>query len=109
MDNVEKETVFDILENVGFNDNTPEKGLKTARSKDALYNLPKTIAEIRNSTLPAREIIEDISDDLQGEGVKTIIPSNIIDIYTRLETLLGLKLSGHTVTLAETSNLIDQF
>ena len=36
---------------------------------------------------------------------KTITPSNKIDIYTRLETLLGLKLSGHTDTVTEASNL----
>ena len=47
--------------------------------------------------------------NLQGRGIeKTIIPSNIIDIYTRLEILLGLKLSGHTDTLTEASNLIDE-
>ena len=45
----------------------------------------------------------------QGRGIeKIIIPSNIIDIYSRLEILLGLKLSGHTDTLTEASNLIDQ-
>ena len=32
----------------------------------------------------------------------------MIDIYTRLEILLGLKLSGHTDTLTEASNLIDE-
>ena len=43
--------------------------------------------------------------NLQGRGIeKIIIPSNIIDIYTRLEVLLGLKLSGHTGTLTEASN-----
>ena len=47
--------------------------------------------------------------NLQGRGIeKIIIPSNIIDIYTRLEILLGLKLSGHTDTLTEASNLIDE-
>ena len=46
--------------------------------------------------------------NLQGEGLKIIIPSNIIDIYTRLEILLGLKLSDHTDTLTEASNLIDE-
>ena len=47
--------------------------------------------------------------DLQGEGnEKVIIPFNIIDIYTRLEILLGLKLSGQTNTLTEASNLIDK-
>ena len=47
--------------------------------------------------------------NLQGRGIeKIIIPNNIIDIYTRLEILLGLKLSGHTDTLTEASNLIDE-
>ena len=40
--------------------------------------------------------------------MKIIIPSNIIDIYTRLEVLLGSKLSGHSNTLSEASNLIDE-
>ena len=42
--------------------------------------------------------------NLQGEGVKIIILSNINDIYTRLEVLQGLKLSGHTDTLTEAKN-----
>ena len=46
--------------------------------------------------------------NLEGQGIeKIIIPSNIIDIYTRLEVLLGLKISGHTDALTEASNLID--
>ena len=50
-----------------------------------------------------------ITINLQGRGIeKIIIPSNIIDIYTRLEVLLGLKLSGHTDTLTEASNLFDE-
>ena len=73
--------------------------------KDALYNLPRGIAKIRNPPLPA---IENESDNSQGEGVKIIIPSNIIDIYTRLEILRGLKLSGHSDTLSEASALIDE-
>ena len=48
-------------------------------------------------------------DDLKGHGIeKIIIPSNIINNYTRLEVLLGLKLSGHINTLTEASNLIDE-
>ena len=48
-------------------------------------------------------------NNLQGKGIeKIIIPSNIIDIYTRLEILLGLKLSGHTIILTEASNLLDE-
>ena len=60
------------------------------------------------------KLVEDIQNrifdesDLEGQGVKIIIPSNIIDIYTRLEILLGLKLSGHSDTLTEASNLIDE-
>ena len=96
-DNFEKDTVFDILQNVGFYDNIPKKGSKAVRMKDALYNLPDAIDKIRNPPLPTIENVED-SSDLE-EGVKIIIPSNIIDNYTRLEILLGLKLSGHTDTL----------
>ena len=67
--------------------------------------LPKLVEKIQNRTF---EEITDDSDDLQGEGVKIVIPLNIIDIYTRLEVLLGLKLSGHSDTLTEASNLIDE-
>ena len=66
--------------------------------------LPQLFEEIQNKTF---EEITDDSGDLDGQGVKIVIPSNIIDIYTRLEVLLGLKLSGHTDTLTEASNLID--
>ena len=102
---VENETVFEKLENVGFYENIPERGLKSTRMKDALFILLKEIAKIRNPPLPAIENVED-SSDLEKEGVKFIIPRNIIDIYTRLEVLLGLKLSGHTDTLTEASNLV---
>ena len=46
---------------------------------------------------------------MEGRGFdRVIIPSNFIDIYTRLEVSLGLELSGHTNTLTEASNLIDE-
>ena len=105
MDDDDKSTVYDILKNTGFYFMRHKKGLNSARMKDALYNLPREIDKIRKPPLPA---IENESDILQGEGVKIIIPSNIIDIYTRLEVLLGLKLSGHSNTLTEASNLIDE-
>ena len=76
--------------------------------QDALYNLPKAKAKVRNLTLPAIENIEDVSDDSLGEGVKIIIPSNVIDVYTRLENSRGLELSSHTGTLTEASNLTDE-
>ena len=69
-------------------------------------DLPKRVSEINN--LKFIENTDDSDSDLQGEGLKIIIPSNIIDIYTRLEILLGLKLSGHTDTITEASNLIDE-
>ena len=105
MNNEDKSIVYDILKNIGFYSTHHSKGMKSARMQDALYNLPNEIRRIRNPPLPA---IENESDNLQGEGVKIIMPSNIIDIYTRLEVLLGLKLSGHTNTLTEASALIDQ-
>ena len=105
MNDEDKSTVFDILKKTGFYSMKHTKGLKSARMIDALYSLPKEIAKIRNPPLPA---IENESDILQGEGVKIIIPSDIIDNYTRLEVLLGLKLSGHTNTPTEASNLIDE-
>ena len=105
MDDEDKLTIYDLLKNIGFCSMRHTKGLKSARMKDALFNLPKEIDKIRNPPLPAIEIE---SDNLHGEGAKIIIPSNIIDIYTRLEVLLGLKLGGHTDTLTEASNLLDQ-
>ena len=71
-----------------------------------LKKLPKLVGEIQNKTF--EEITDDCDNNLQGEGVKIIIPSNIIDIYNRLEVLLGLKLSGHSDTLTEASNLTDE-
>ena len=106
MDDEDKTTVYNILKNLGFYSTRHTKGKNSARMKDALKNLPREIAKIRNSPLPA---IENESDNLQGEGVKIIIPSNIIDINTRLEVLLRLKLSDHTDTLTEASNLLDEF
>ena len=48
-------------------------------------------------------------NNLQGRGLeKIIIPSNIVDIYSRLEILLGLKLSRHKDTLTKASKLIDE-
>ena len=88
-----------------------ELGYTGSEDRDSKRNLffpitlPKLVEDIRNKTF---EEITDSSDDLQGKGLKIIIPSNIIDIYTRLEILLGLKLSGHTDTLTEASNLIDE-
>ena len=89
LNNQEREVHNNILETLDFENYKPVSGeFKFGRYKQSKSNFNK-----RN---------------LKGEGVKIITPSNIIDIYTRLETLLGLKLSGHTDTLTEASNLIDE-
>ena len=74
-----------FLETLGFENYKPKSG----ETKSGRYKYSET--------------------NLKGHGIeKFIIPSNIIDIYIRLEILLGLKLSGHTDTLTEASNLLDE-
>ena len=96
LDNFEKETIFNILQKVGFYSMRHTKKLQSARLKDASSNLPTEIDKIRNPTLPT---IENESNNLEGEGLKNIFPFKIIDICNRLKILLGLQLSGHTDTL----------
>ena len=74
------------------------------RKKFITLELPEKVSEIQNIKFDENT---DNSDNLQGEGVKVNIPSNLIDVYARLEVLLGLNLSGHTDTLTEASNLLD--
>ena len=91
-----------IINDIGYTGD----GDKPSKRKTFLTRtFQKLVEEIQNKTF---EDITIDSDDLQGEGVKIIIPSNIIDIYTRLEVLLGLKLSGHNDTFTESSNLLDE-
>ena len=94
--------MYNIIRDLGYN------GTGDRDSKRKIFftkKLPKLVEDNQNITF---DEISDYSDGLQGERIgKNIIPSNIIDIYTRLEVLLGLKLSGHTDTLTEASNLID--
>ena len=66
-------------------------------SKHKLF-LSKVIPE-KVAEFDSRFVDEEITDDLQGEGMKIIMPCNITDIYTRLETLLRIKLTGHSNTL----------
>ena len=91
-----------IIRDLGY---TGREDRDSKRKTSFTIALPKLVEEIQNKTF---DEITDNSDDLQGEGVKIIIPSNIFDIYTRLKNLLGMKLSGHTDTLTEASNLIDE-
>ena len=77
----------------------------TKRKEFFTITLLKVVDDLQNKTF---DEITDDSDSLQGEGVEIIIPSNIIDIYTRLEILLGLKISGHSGTPSEASKLRDE-
>ena len=95
-------TMNNIIRDLGY---TVIGDKKSNRKIFFTITLPKLVDEIQNRTFHK---ITDDSDDLQGEGIKIIIPSNIIDIYTRLEVLLGLKLSGLSDTLTEASNLMDE-
>ena len=84
----DREIFINILESLNFQNYQAIRGeSKSGRFKQSKSNFNKP--------------------NLEGEGVKIIIPSNIIDIYRRLEILVRLKLSGHTNTLTEASNLID--
>ena len=94
--------MYNIIKDLGYKGDNDRY---SKRKKIFTKTLPKLVEDIQNKTF---EDISDDSTDLEGRGVKIIIPSNIIDIYTRLEILLGLKLSGHTDTLTEASYLIDE-
>ena len=90
-------TINTIIRDLSY---TGDGDRESKRKTFLTLTLPKLVDEIQNKTF------DEI--DLEGRGVKIIIPSNIIDIYTRLEVLIGLKLSGHTDTLTGASNLIDE-
>ena len=88
----------DILQETGYYNRKPSKGRLTGRDRYIKFDLDNDVSRILN-----------FDTKLKGRGIeKIIIPSNIIDIYTRREILLRLKLSGHTDTLTEGSNLIDE-
>ena len=94
----EKVVLRDFLSKTGYYSRKPSKGKLSGLDNYIKNELDDDVRRIL-----------DLDKKLKGIGVeKIIIPSNIIDIYTRLEVLLGLKLSGHTDTLTEASNLIDE-
>ena len=95
---MEKVIFRDILEKINYSNRKRQKGPMSGRDRYIQIKLHDDVRKVLN-----------LDKQLKGRGVeKIIIPSNIIDIYTRLEVLLGLKLSGHSDTLTEASNLIDE-
>ena len=96
--------MYNIIRDIGY-DGVGDRDSK--RKTFFTKKLPKLVDEIQKKTF--EEITLDSDNHLEGRGIqKIVVPNNIIDIYTRLEILLGLKLSGHTDTLTEASNLIDE-
>ena len=76
----------------------PTKGRMSGRDRCIKNDLDYDVSGILN-----------LDTRLRDRGIeKNIIPSNIIDIYTILEILLQIKLSGHTDTLTEANNLFDE-
>ena len=98
MSDMEKVIFRDILQKTNYINRKRKKGPMSGRDRYIQNKLDDDVRKILR-----------LDKKLKGRGVeKIIIPSNIVDIYTRLEVLLGLKLSGHTDTLTEASNLIDE-
>ena len=72
-------TMYNLIRDLGY---TVVGDEKSNRKVFFTITVPKLVDEIQNKTF--NEI------DLQGQGIeKIIIPTNIIDIYTRLEILLN--------------------
>ena len=79
MTDKEKLIVRDTLQKTGFYNGKPTKGCLTGRDRCIKYDLDNEVSRILN-----------LDTKLKGRGVdKIIIPTNIIDIYTRREVLLG--------------------
>ena len=98
MSDTEKVVFKDILSKTNQYNRELTKGKMSGRDRHIKNDLDNDVLKTLN-----------LDKKLRGKGVeKIIIPSNIIDIYTRLEALLGLKLSGLSDTLTEASNLIDE-
>ena len=98
MNDTEKVVFREILSKTIYYNRKPTKRRMSSRDRYIKNDLDNIVRRILY-----------LDKTLKGRGVeKTILLSNIIDIYTRLEVLLGLKLSGHSDTLTEASNLIDE-
>ena len=96
MNHMEKLVFRDVLQETDYYNRLPTKEFMSGRDNYNKNNLDNDVRKILN-----------LDTNPKGKGItKIIIPSNIIDIYTRLEILLGPKVTGHTDTLTEASNLI---
>ena len=98
MNDMDRLVFRDILEKIVYYKRLTTKGCFSGRDRYIKNDLDKEVRTISN-----------LDTKLYGYGIeRIIITSNLIDIYTRLEVLLGLQLSGHGDTLTEASSLIDE-
>ena len=97
--NIEDEVIpSNISRKLNYTKYSPQRGKKSGRSNYIKRHLDSDVKKIQNET----------AGEIEGQGMKILINSNIIDIWTKLEVLLELTLSGHTDTLPGGSNLIEE-
>ena len=84
-------------------DHTKYSIRKPTRSieKDLIKRVDKILSPPSAAPPAGNEESEEESGYSEGQGIKITIPANIIDVYTRSEILLEIKLSGHTNFLRE--------
>ena len=98
MNDMDKVVFRDMLQKTDYYTLIPTNGRISGPDNDIENNLDNDVRKILS-----------LDTKLKGRGIeKIVIRSNKIEIYTRLGILHGLKLSGHTDTLTEASNLIDE-
>ena len=100
-----KKSDTNVLMFSNFVNDTGYTGVKDKSSERNKRFIPKILPD-RIGKFENR-IVEE-SADVQSEVLKNIIPSKKFDIRCNSEALLGLKISGHTDTLTEPSNKIDE-
>ena len=106
MDHESVKTFDKIIESLDYDH---AKDFNSKRTKSIEKDLKKQVNKNLNPPLALQPVEnEQESSDLKRQGMQIIIPSNIIVIWTGLEVFLGLKLSGHTNTPTEVSNLKDE-
>ena len=88
----------DILQTVVYQNLQTKRRSKMSRK---FQNIKQILSQKLKTT-------EDGPDFLQGEGTTFIFPFTIIDFWTRIKIVLGLKVSAHTNTLTGGSNSIDE-
>ena len=88
----------DMLQKLGYCNHKPTKGRLSGCYRFIKNGLDFDVRKFLN--LASKGDVRRIE--------KMINPTNIIDIYTRLAILVGIKLSGHTDTLREASNQNDE-